>query len=556
MKFLHSYLNIKNILFWTVLIFFFIFSTLPFKHGGLFRTTDDIQIVRMQVMQKELNSGQFPVRYAQELGNGGGYFIFNFYPPTTYYLAFIFLTLGIEAVKTLKIVFLLGYAFGAIGFYYFAKKFTDKVSAAVASILFLTSSYLAFDVYFRGALPEMIAFVFLPWLLLSFFKTKLQPSFSNIIISSIFYGLTMLFHTTMGVGIFPILILLLFIPPFSKKSTVFIFASLALGLFLCSFYLLPSVIEQNYTMYKNSFFVTNSYVGNFINPLQAAGLMKIPWSFETPIVGLGIYVGVCLSFFFFLRKKYSKIQNFLFIFLFLGFVIATLLAWDITKPLWANITYLRYFQFPYRFLAISTACGIILTALGISLIKNLKIKLIACLLIILPAITLQYSYLRPKNYEYVSIYTADDGCSTTTWTQEYLPLWTKECLPKKNKFPLITSSNKINDIKELQNGREISFSSNGDGGKVIVSRYFFPGWKVFADNNVINSYPSGKYGLITFNLPKGYHNVIVKLLNTPIRFLGNLISGLSVLGIIIYLIFRKTKLSQINSKKGKKRINA
>ncbi len=551
---LKKHFSVKNIILWVIVLFFFIFVTLPFKHGGLFRTTDDIQVVRTDVMRLELLSFQFPVRYAQELGNGGGYFIFNFYPPLTYYVGFIFLQIGIPLVKTIKILFLLGFLFGALGFYFFTKKYTDKISASVSSILFLTSSYLAFDVYFRGALPEMLAFAMLPWLFLSFFKTKLKPSLSNLAISGSLYGLTMLFHTTIGVGIFPVLFLLFIFPPYSKKSFLYLFSSLILGLCLCSFYLLPSVIEQSFTMYKNSYFVTTAYVGNFINPLQAAGIMKISRSIETPLVGLGIYIGTCFSLFFFVTKKYTKLKNNLFLFLFGGFVLSTLLAWDIAKPLWANITYLRYFQFPYRFLAISTACGIGLTALVISVLRNIKLKILFGIIVILPAITFQYSYLRPVNFEYVSKYTADDGCSTTTWTQEYLPILTKECLPKKNRIPLVKTENskeQLYKIKELNNGRNINFIAEGAGGKITVSRYFFPGWEIFVDNKLAKSFPSGKNGLITFYVPKGRHNISVLLSNTLVRKFGNYISLFGIIVVIILISVNNVK-NLLRNKKFKK----
>lgn len=543
MQNMEKYKKIRSLLLWTLLLSFLVFVTLPFKHGGLFRTSDDVQVVRMGIMQKELLSMQFPVRYVNELGNGGGYFLFNFYSPFVYYFGVIFVFMGITLVKTVKIVFLLSFVIGALGYYHLAKKYSDTTSAIVASILFLTSSYLAFDVYFRGALPEVYAFAFLPWVIAFFIGVKLKPSLLNVTLSACFYALMILSHTIIAVEMSFILLLLFITPPYSKKSALYLFYALCLGLCFSAFYLLPSIFEQAFTMYKDSYFATTAYLGNFINPLQAAGLEKIPWSFEPPIVGFGIYGGVCLSIFFFIKRKYTREQNALFLFLFGGFLLTTLLAWDITKPLWGSIIYLRYFQFPYRFLTISTTCGILLTALGLSAIQTTKIKLIFCILLILPAITFQYSYLRPKNFEYVLIYTADDECSTTTWAHEYLPMWTKECFPKKMKIPLVMSINShehITTLHQMNNGRRISFSVVGEGGKIIISRYYFPGWQVVIDNIPFPSYPSGKYGLITINVPKGVHEVSLKLTDTVVRYIGNIVSLLSILGIFIVFVFRST----------------
>lgn len=45
---------------------------LPTLHDGLFHVYDNVQVTRIQAMYSELQSGQFPVRYIDSFGHGGG----------------------------------------------------------------------------------------------------------------------------------------------------------------------------------------------------------------------------------------------------------------------------------------------------------------------------------------------------------------------------------------------------------------------------------------------------------------------------------------------------
>src|SRR5688500_13995787 len=105
------------------------FVTQPIFHDGLFQTMDDIQVVRIEQMYKELKSGQFPVRITSELGNGAGYMLFNYYSPLVYYIGAIFHALGFTLVISTKLVFLLGFLIAWLGIYLLLRLKFDTVTA-------------------------------------------------------------------------------------------------------------------------------------------------------------------------------------------------------------------------------------------------------------------------------------------------------------------------------------------------------------------------------------------------------------------------------------------
>lgn len=532
------------------LIFFFV--SYPLFHKGFFPTFDDIQVVRIDVMFQELLSGQIPVRYVNDLGNSGGYFLFNFYSPLVYYLGATLHLLGFTLVKATKLVFILAYLIGGAGMFFLLKAYSDKLSSTFGVILFLTASYLGYDVYTRGALAEFFGFALLPWVFWAFLSLKKQPSFNKIITAGFFYALLIVSHNITSYAVFLFLLLIFILPPYGKKTILSYIFSVIIALAFSAFYWIPLVIEYKFLSLTSNPSIVKQYFSNFLNPLQIAGIQNINWGIRPPILGLGLFLGIIFSvlIIFYRHKKGNRVDN-ISIFAFLGFLLSIFLISNLSKPLWDMVPFFKYIQFPWRFLTISTVLAVFLISVTISKFKNPVTKIMFFTLFIIPAITINYRYLRPSTYNYIAVYKAEDICSTTTWAQEYLPLWTKKCLPKKNLPPLVYSKDSIilSDINAVQNGRETFFNTYGKGGRVYFSKYYFPGWEVIMDKNInINAYPSGDQGLITFNVPPGKHSIVVFLTDTSSRFIGNMLTLISIIIFSIYMIFfiskRINKLKQ------------
>lgn len=150
----------------------FYYVIFPLLQDGLFASMDDVQVVRIDFMVRELRNGQFPVRYIGELGNGGGYMLFNFYSPLVYYLGAIFHFTGFTLVKSTKLVFLLGYFVGSAGMFLLLKKYADRLTAVIGTILFLTAPYVGYDAYIRGALAEFFCFYVDSYFFMELVKSK------------------------------------------------------------------------------------------------------------------------------------------------------------------------------------------------------------------------------------------------------------------------------------------------------------------------------------------------------------------------------------------------
>lgn len=518
-----------------VLFAAYFFVTAPFFHHGFFPTADDFSVTRIDVMQQELKSLQFPVRYVQEFGNNGGYFLFNFYSPFIYYLGSLYHFLGLTLVKSTKFVFLTSYFVAMVGMYVLLRKYISKTVSVIGSILFITATYLNFDVYFRGALAEFFAMSLLPWVFWGFLRVKDEPIVKNTIIAGGLYTLLIITHNLTAFLFSFVLLLLFFFPPTSKKIFFHFAASVAIGMGISAFFWIPNLFEMGYTSYNSTWFATQSYLGNFINPLQFFGLQKIPWGFEPPFLGIGLFLGICFSAVMLFFQKQEKVLTKIGWFALISFIIATIGMWSITKPLWDHSSFLKDIQFPWRIMSPATVLAVFATAIALEKTKKVWLQIVIGILILLPAIILQYRYLRPSGYNYIAVYKAEDECSTTTWAHELLPKWVSVCLPKNNHVPIVSAVHAtvtIANVQVSQNGRKITFETQGNG-QIEVLRYYFPAWSVFIDGKKTKTYPYGKYGLLSFAVSPGKHQIIVSLTGTFLEIVANSISLVTLVGVII-----------------------
>ncbi len=520
------------------LIFFFV--SYPLFHKGFFPTFDDVQVVRIDQMTKELESGQFPVRYVDDLGNGGGYMFFQMYPPLAYYVGSLHNLAGISLVKTTKLIFILGFALGVLGMILLLRLFADWPSSLMGMALFIISPFLNYEIYTRGTLSEFLAFNLLPLVLWSFLKLKTSAkSIKDIVLPGILYAIIITTHTFPALIISPFLFFILLIPPFKKRVSLYVFYALMLGLGISAFFWLPLLVEQRYIVYSQAYFATASYKTNFLNILQIFQIENIPWSFRPPIVGINILIGLVISVFiiYISKIKQAFLKNFVW-FATAGLFASLFFSLSISESVWKSISFLQYLQFPWRFMIFITFYSVILITVALSLIKRNWLKIFIGLLLLILSLIFDYGYLRPSTYNFISTYHAEDSCSTTTWANEYLPIWVSKCLPKSkikgnyHAYPLVNSINNtstIRNLKTIKRNRDISFTAQGSSGRIVISKYYFPGWQVLVDGENTKTYPSSQYGLMSFNIPSGTHRINVILGDTTVRKTANFISELSLL---------------------------
>ncbi len=315
----------------------------------------DLHLLWSHYFSEQLFSGDFYPRWLMGMNKGFGSPTFYFYPPLPFYVNSL-LSLVIESRTHAHYVVgfsvLLSLIVGSIGVCKWLQHYAGRQAALAGAIAYLVLPYhLITDVYARGALAELWAMAFAPYLFYGatlFCRSKLQ--FFSVCTVSLW--LLLLSHPPSSVVIVPLFCIYLagFIYLNSAVLTwqdgllcvaVMMFAAL-----LSAFYTYPAVTLQSETMaamwddhpYHESFLYTGKYRGML-------GLLVNLVSLFATVLGACVFA-LCARW----GLRHCR-EIYLIIAL---FVLATLMTTPLTKPLWDVFAMLQKVQFPWRYNTVIT----------------------------------------------------------------------------------------------------------------------------------------------------------------------------------------------------------
>lgn len=519
---------------------------------------DDQQVVRLQQLDKSLRAGQFPVRWVEDLGFGFGYPLFNFYPPLTYYLGEAGVLAGLGYINSIKIVWFVALVGSALSMYFLAKEFFGKVGGVVSAAFYLYAPYHALDAYVRGALAELFSFVWLPLILLASYKTVQTAKTRFAVVTGCLLGLLMITHNLIFLPFAGILAVwyLLLIVAFGQKGQAArylingaLMVIIAFG--LTAFFWLPSLAEKKFTL-VDQLLIKNlaSYKIHFLCPSQ---LWYGLWGFGGSVAGCADGVSFALgkiywlviagaSLVFVFRRKKIIIVSYVLLALSLFMTLDySRTIWDLFSPLW-------YLQFPWRFLEFAALFSALLAG-SFWLIFPKKLGVLAALLATGLVIFVNGKYFRPQQYYPLATDAQQTSDERVKWdisgsSFEYLPagiatrynnqgvLWVDI-----NRTQIPTSKYQATNLtvsdQRLSPDNFSVKTMSTTSGTIQFNITDFPGWKVYLDGKPAAFSDNNKYKLLSLAVPAGDHTVSGRFTNTPPRQVGNLVSGVFILGVAI-----------------------
>ena len=521
---------------------------------GYFPMHDDLQAMRQLQMAKCFEDGQIPCRWVPDMGYSYGYPLFNFYPPLPYYLGQVFHTFGFSYVDIVKILGVIVLLASVVTMYLLASEFFGPLGGALSSMLYLYAPYHSVDFYVRAAVNESWALVWFPLIYWTTYKLIESSRFKWVPFVSLSVAALMLSHNPM---------LMIFVPTYlvwigfwwwkfksiSSFKHLIISAFWALG--LAAFFTLPVIFEQQYVSIWTLTSGYFNYLAHFLDVKQM--FLNINWGYGSselgPVDSMSFAIGylqwiipavilISLPFSQKLKKHTGLILFSTFYFLFSLFM-----SHSRSTPIWQFIKPLEILQFPWRFLTLVIFFASFLSGSFISLSKKL-VPLLLCLLLLLNA-----NYFRPR--EWLPDYTDYDRFTGKNWQLmltsaifDYLPTWAYR--PPANgptdNLEFLSAQGSFTTLEKKSN-RQIYEVEITKPGSLIIQTYYFPGWKVWVDEKPVELKPMSdplRLGRLILDVTNGKHQIVAKFTDTPIRFIGNVLSIFSWLSIIAYFI--KTKL--------------
>lgn len=547
------------------------FAIAPFFLHGFFPMHDDTQVVRVFEMHNALLDGSFPVRLVANLGYHYGYPIFNFYAPFAYYVGAFLMAVGLDALAATKTMMVLGIVLAGVFMYLLAKEWWGRAGGLISAILYVYAPYHALNVYVRGAVAEFWAYAFVPLAFLGIYKIFLfsKQSLSSeknhesrimnqrllwTVVGSLGYAGVIISHNLTAMMVTPFLFLFAFVLAVSRRRKLFVsfqklFTPLVFGILLAAFYWLPALTEMQYTNVTSVVGGGSDYNDHFVCFLQ---LWDSQWGYggSAPgcIDGLSFMIGKLhiLLFFlgiagFFLFKKFDKT---IFFFLLGGIILSTFLLLQPSKFIWDLFPQMAFFQFPWRFLLLTTFFVSLIGGASIFIVKRFVtsrlIVFSVAVIIAIGIILFTKEVFVPREYmsksigDYVNI-------ESLWWTTSKI---SDEYLPKDFQKPKSFIEVPRDKIKPQEG---IIVSSSGEktqtftaqltateAATITINLAYFPGWKVFVDSQEVVYTPTDTGLLVA--VPQGEHTVTATYQQTAIEKIANALSLAGIFLLIVVII--------------------
>ncbi len=506
--------------------------------------------------------GYIPARvlldWLENYGYGSGFFYPNFFLQ----IPAVLMLLGFSAIVSFKIFVFLCTFFALCSMYSCTKKISGKISAArLSAVLYAFAAYRLVDVFYRAALGEIQAFVFIPIIILGLYEIYAGHPEKWLHFALGFTGLLMCHMISLAIcGVFTLAFVLInFRKTFGNRRVFMaLVKSVLLTLALGAFFLLPmleqlttvelkinGIIASDITTSKIERFAGNAKIESF----DRLFLFFDPWRFSRTIPR-NVYPGLILLIIpmlrlIFVRKRTKAVAIADTLSLFGA---AALLMCTNLFPWRYLLWFLSRIQFSWRIMMIATVCLCISCAIYADLISDSK-RFVAAVILGsavcgLPIIveTVENRMLPIDEYLYQSEFNSLSGA-------EYLPSNFNREIAETNKDTVFSNAADYEITQRKRKGLTFAFSYEvKDGGEdtyFTVPLIMYTGYQAeltSADGTVIELNPEaddiGLLRVYTGGVDTG--SIFVHYEKTLVQIVSEIIS-LSALAFIMIEKFVKKR---------------
>lgn len=551
----------KNLLFITITVIFSLLLVKPLFQDGFYPMHDNTQITRVYEMKEALSDGMFPVRWVDNLGYGYGYPIFTYYAPFAYYVGSVLAFLLQNAVTGTKMMIALGTILSGITMYFLAKEFWREKGGLVAGILYTFAPYHALNLYVRGAIAELWAYVFLPLVFLGLWRIYKNKNWGSVVLTALSFAGVILSHNLTALMLLPFIsIATIFLISLSFKNnksvSSFLVISLLLGVLISAFYWLPALTQLEMTNVRSQISGTGTYF--YEHYVCLSQLWSSPWgfagstegcldgmSFQVGKIHIGmVFIGVIFAS---LLRKRQEVK--IIAFAAFSLLLSLFLMLEVSSFIWNSVTFLSFIQFPWRFLSFvilfsSFIAGFVFYAIE-ELFNFKKTVWIGVVGILLITIVYYGKFFVPQTTIH-----DEEKVTDPRYIREVVSRISDEYLPPNFKKPevgssagsLFPSSSLVNaTIKTNSVPEKIALMKSMRQQEYIMNLAFSPSWKVTIQNKVVST--ENIDGKLSFQIPPGEMETKVTYKETIMEKAGNILSiiGILLTGLGILLFKGKKK---------------
>lgn len=498
-----------------------IFSFLLMLKPGIF-STQDFHFFRLVEFDRCIQDLQIPCRWSSESGLGYGEPLFNFYGQLAYIPSEIVHLLGFSFIDSFKFGFIFSVFGSAITMYFLARKlWKNDFAALISSVFYVYAPYRAVDIWVRGALPESMAFILFPLILLKLDDYFDSKNIRDLILFSLSVAALILTHNLSVVLFAPVIIIWLIFRQYKKidpKAIKGLVISALLIAGIAAFYLLPAALESKYVDIASTTTGYFDFRGHFVTLSQLffSRFWGYGGSVFGPEDGLSLSIGhlqwivaaIALVVAYISRKLNAKL------FVLISIAIFSLfLTHNKSTFLWISLPFMKYIQFPWRFLAPALFSLSLLS--GYIAVVFSKQKILLAGILISFVVLINFNFFRPDIWYKTSdieLITGERWIEQTRasigdfWPKDAGPIPSEYAPKESDEFKLIEKKSNLLVYETKSDQLITNFPVND-----------FPGWeKIIHENRAVFVFK-----------------------NTIVRTVGNVISVITLIGVGVYLIKSK-----------------
>ena len=548
-----------------LLVLLTLISCIPFFISDGLHQGDDIyyHLGTIRGISSSMADGYIPPRILLSLIENYGYGAGFYYP--NFFLQFpaVLMLLGFSLVFSYKIFILLCTCFSLCSIYSCTKKISGKVSAArLSAVLYAFAAYRLVDVFYRAAVGEIQAFVFMPIIILGLYEIYEGHPEQWFHFALGFTGLLMCHMISLAIcGVFTLaFVLIRFRKTFGDRRVFMaLLKSVLLTLALGAFFILPMIEQMTTVELKINGIITSditkakieSFDGNAkIESFDRLFLFFDPWVFSRTSPR-NVYPGLILLIIpllrlIFVRKRTKAIVIADTLSLFGA---AALIMCTNVFPWRRFLLFLSRIQFSWRIMMIATVCLCVSCAIYADSISSSKRFITAvvfgaavCGMPII-AETVANRRLSLDEYLYQEKFNSLSGA-------EYLPSSFRREIAETNKDSVFSNADDYKITQHKRRGLTFAFSYEMNDGEDVyftVPLVMYTGYRAeltAADGTVTELHPEaddvGLVRVYTGGVDSG--NIFVHYEKTGIQIVSEIISLSALAFIIIARLYKKRNL--------------
>lgn len=598
------------------LVMISLLMTGPLWESRLFYSHENVLLpFRMVELHRCISEGVFFPRWFPDYALGFGLPQLVFFPPLSLYLAEFFRLIGCNLFRAIQLAFAGGILSAAIGMYLLGSAVWGRWAGIVSAAAYIYAPYHIFNLYVRGDLHEFLALSFMPYVLWAVYRFEQQDRLRYLLAGILSYSGLILTHNLSAVLFTPALfVFCLFMVRSTENRLIFlgkVIVVIMTSYLLTLFFWGPALIEKNYVKID----VLEQGFGNFRDHfITFPQFFSTYWGYGVSARGandtVGFQIGnaaLMLAAIFiiavFPRLWWNTKQRSVSIFCLAVLPVSIFMMTRYSTFLWDSLPLIKYFQFPYRFLALASLSSALLAG-GAVLALPRRIPLVrqgGSLLIMAFILFFSIDYCNVADYYdfQPDIFTPNlvRRAENTVATGEYIPRWVPRFPPQKDigfQIQFIPEGGfsrdemedrlaerikrdkkmKLTDETQHQLGKvkitpgtiqivdgRCSIQSQSFGCNRIsavayalepavlrIGTFFFPGWKGTVNGQKVELNPENGTGLVMLAIGEGSQKIELHFGGSVIRSTCGIISIVTLLSFLAWIPYYTKRLKTEHQK--------